>query len=496
MAAGAVRSSRLRRTAQLWTALCFLVLFLAYLLFFAAMWFVTVYGDVGFDSILFTLQSSMSGVQSGLIRSYLLGGLLPAVLSFALTVLVVQLPLLREELGRRLLSLVLSGVLVAVAGHETGLWTYLQNRMVKTELYASQYVDPKDVQIAFPEEKRNLIYLFLESMEISYLSQELGGALDANIIPELYDLALENVNFSHNDGVGGFHATNGASWTIGAMVAHTAGVPLKTPSGNQNDYGNKTGSSVLPGLTTLTSILEENGYYTSLMVGSDANFGGRKSYFTTHGADAIYDLYTARTDGIIAPKYFNWWGYEDFYLFDYAKQELTELSQREEPFAFTMLTVDTHHVGGCLCQFCGSEREEQYENVISCSSRQVLEFVRWLQAQPFYENTTVVIVGDHLSMDRQYFQRNVDDAYDRLVYNCILNSPEEPLRSKNRDFTSLDLFPTTLAALGCQIEGNRLGFGTNLFSPLPTLSERMGYEEFNAELAKASEYYETFYVEP
>ena len=78
------------------------------------------------------------------------------------------------------------------------------------------------------------------SMETTYLSRELGGASDENLIPELYDLAKENTNFSHTDGVGGFHATSGASWTIGAMTAHTGGVPLKVPDGIQdwqNGYG-------------------------------------------------------------------------------------------------------------------------------------------------------------------------------------------------------------------------------------------------------------------
>ena len=86
---------------------------------------------------------------------------------------------------------------------------------------------------------------------------------------------------------------------------------------------------------------------------------------------------------------------EDKYLFEYAKQELTEISQQDEPFAFTMLTVDTHHIGGFTCQLCGSNYEESYENAIACASAQVYNFVRWLKEQPFYENTTIVITGDH-----------------------------------------------------------------------------------------------------
>lgn len=38
----------------------------------------------------------------------------------------------------------------------------------------------------------------------------------------------------------------------------------------------------------------------------------------------------------------------------------------------------------------------------------------------------------------------------------------------------MDLFPTMLASLGVQIEGNRLGLGTNLFSDKKTLMKELG----------------------
>jgi phosphoglycerol transferase len=209
----------------------------------------------------------------------------------------------------------------------------------------------------------------------------------------------------------------------------------------------------------------------------------------THGMDKVYDIYTARKDGIVPKNYFVWWGMEDLYLFEYAKQELTEISQKDEPFAFTMLTVDTHHIGGYQCFYCTDPYEETYEQSIACSSRQVLEFVRWLQEQPFYENTTVVITGDHLSMDNGYFERNVSPLYQRMVYNCILNAPVTTEHTKNREYCAVDLFPTTLAALGCTIEGDRLGLGVDLFSDTPTLSEQMGYYKFNEQMSRASDYY-------
>ena len=469
-----------------------ILLAFAFVCFFAARWFVTVYGRIGFDSILFTLQSSLSGVQSDLVRSYLLGGALPALVCTAMSCLI--LLILRGLPVRGLVSIltsvIASAFLLGYAAVDVELTDYVADLLWQGKLYEDEYVDPDSVTITFPEKKRNLIYIMLESMETTYLSKELGGASDENLIPELTALAEENINFSHNDAVGGFHATNGASWTIGAIVAQTAGIPLKTPPGIedwQNGYG-KDGV-FLPGVTSITNILDDAGYHTSFLCGSDANFGGRKTYYRTHGMDEIYDIYTARRDGIVPKDYFVWWGMEDLHLFDYAKQELTKISQQAEPFAFTMLTVDTHHIGGFQCAYCRGEYEERYEQSIACSSRQVQEFVSWLQQQDFYENTTVIITGDHLSMDNGYFQRNVDADYDRMVYNCILGSPITSDNTKNRTYCAVDLFPTTLAALGCTIEGDRLGLGVNLFSDKPTLAERWGFERFNRELARASDYY-------
>ena len=484
--------------AILLVLLCLLSL-VAFLGFFAAIWYRDVYGDTGFDSVLYTLTGGLGGMQTGLLINFLSGAILPAVLCTCGVALLLYLPRKREWMPPRgvanVISLLTSIALLTHAAFNIGLVQFIHAKTQLSEMYENEYVDPNTVEITFPEEKRNLIYIYLESMETSYLHTSEGGAMDVNLIPELTQLAQDNINFSHNEHVGGLVEVPGASWTVGAMVAQTAGVPLITPTDVddwQNGYG-KDGV-FLPGLTSLNNILADNGYNQALMVGSDANFGGRKTYFETHGVDRIYDLYTAWEDGIVPYGYFEWWGFEDKYLFEYAKQEITEMAAQEEPFAFTMLTVDTHHIGGYTCTLCGDDHAESYENAISCSSKQVAAFVKWIQAQPFYENTTVIITGDHFSMDSGYFDRNVEKGYVRHGYNCFLNAAAEvKIPPQNRQFSSLDMFPTTLAAMGCAIEGNRLGFGVNLFEGPPTLIEEFGYSAFCTELNKRTEYYENFY---
>ena len=62
--------------------------------------------------------------------------------------------------------------------------------------YEKEYVNPAKVKMTFPKEKKNLIYIFMESMESSYADKEDGGTMDDNYIPNLTKLAKENINFS------------------------------------------------------------------------------------------------------------------------------------------------------------------------------------------------------------------------------------------------------------------------------------------------------------
>ena len=77
------------------------------------------------------------------------------------------------------------------------------------------------------------------------------------------------------------------------------------------------------------------------------------------------------------------------------------------------------------------------------------------------------------------------------MYNCFINTDTETDSAlTNRQCSPMDMFPTVLAAIGYEIEGDRLGIGTNLFSEKKTLTEMLGYEMLNEELYKKSAYFE------
>lgn len=330
----------------------------------------------------------------------------------------------------------------------------------------------------------------MESMETTYEDYENGGAFEESLIPELNLLANQNLTFSYgNKDNNGFYVPFMSGWTAAAMVGQTSGVPLNIPI-DANGYVSE--DSFLPGTYSIGQILEANGYQNELLIGSDGGFGGRKFYFKQHGNFNIVDYYTAIKNGWIAKGYRAWWGYEDLKLFEFAKTELTRLASVGQPFNFNMLTADTHFVGGYPCPECEDLYGDQYSNVIRCSSKHVTELVQWIQEQPWYENTTIVLAGDHKCMDSDWFKNIEASGYTRKCYYAIVNPAIQPETQKSRKITTYDLFPTTLASLGVTFNNNRLGLGTNLYTQTPTLIEKLGYKKLDKELTRHSNYYDKY----
>ena len=495
------------RTGLFWRipvdGLALAVLALSLFLFFSARWYLRRYGDVGFESVLYAIRFHASVAEKGQIRSFVHRAVLPALAVF----LAVLVPLFAAPRGRRLrigpvrvwpfspwgrlfVAVLVSAPLVVSAARRFGAADWLRSRAEASTLYEKEYVDPASVRISFPERRRNLVCLYIESCETTFFSTAQGGALPESAMPELFALAQEGVSFSRGEGLGGWDHAEGTGWTSGAMVALTAGVPLTLPV-RINSYGDY--ERFLPGVRALGDLLRDAGYRQALVIGSDKTFGGRDKYYLQHGTDEVLDYGTALRDGVVSPGYKVWLVIDDRHLYPWAEREIRRLADGDRPFAVTILTADTHAPDGYVCPLCPTNYPSQYANVFACASRQAGEFVDWLRRQDFWENTTVLVCGDHLCHAPDLFSGSLGGVprVRRFVYNCILNSVREasPDRAKNRVFTPMDLYPTLVSALGCTIEGDRLGLGTDLFSDRATLAERMGLRALNAEIRRMSDFY-------
>ena len=477
---------------ELLCMLAVLFSFLAILLHEAANWMLATWTNLSMEELVAQLKTPIQGTSHEVLWDFVETCVPAAVMAVFFVVIVIALARKTKitkwivQIGAVAGSMALIVSSAQMVWNELDVGEYLENQKTESHFIEDNYANPNQIQIRFPEQKRNLIYIFMESMETTYASKDVGGGLDFNCIPELTQLAMENVNFSGTEQLGGIYPTDGSTWTMGAMVAQTSGLPLKL---NLRAENVSEDIEVLPKAKTIGDILGEQGYRQEIMFGSEGEFAGRKQYFEKHGGYEVLDYkYAAENGWLPSPDYRVWWGYEDEKLFEFAKVRLNELGNGQQPFNFTMLTVDTHFEDGYPCRLCQDLYGEQYANVMACSSRQLVEFIRWIQQQPFYENTTIVLVGDHLTMDSD-FCANVSPEYQRGVLNIFVNAPVMAVNTKNRIASTMDMFPTTIAALGGEIEGDRLGLGTNLFSGRPTLAEELGMDQLNAEVRKNSLFY-------
>ena len=481
--------------------LIFLLLIFSFFLYFSLQYLLDNWEELTVEEILYHIKSPMGGASEGLVQLFILSVLLPTVGLSALLIFFYFLPEKKFPLISRtiffakkkmylgfcfFLALFFFSLTLIDAWDSISLGSYLSSQLHSSKFIEENYVDPKGIELHFPEKKRNLIYIYMESTELTFMDEAHGGAFPDNLLPEMTALSKEGEDFSgEGDSRNGGIALPGATWTMGAIFAQSTGLPLKI-SIEQNSMDSQ--KAFFPSVTALQDILKEEGYTQKFLLGSVGYFGGRELYMKDHGDVKVEDFSYWKRKNKFPKDYWVNWGFEDEKLYSYAREELSNLAKEDKPFNLTLLTVDTHFPDGYVCRLCQNNYpDNQYANVYRCASRQVTDFVNWIKKQDFYENTTIVISGDHPTMDRDFCD-HVPKSYQRKVYTVFLNAAAKRKERNKREYATFDYFPTTLAAMGVEIPGNRLGLGTDLFSGESTLTEKFGKKEEKKELEERSDF--------
>ena len=472
----------------------FCLLFIAVMLISTSYWIVDKFGEVTLEQVLFHIYMPLDADQK-MIVSFIRNTIFWAIGVVALVGFLIcdkfyfkGIRTIKKLFQRHLTAFVFAVVIISliVAYVQLNVHGVIKSYMYPEKLsrfYEIYYTNPRQVQLTFPSKKQNLILIFLESIETSF-----ADSFDVNLIPNIENLAKENLSFSDRNALGGASSMEGTGWTSAGLVSQICGIPLRMPI-NSNHY--RMYSSFLPGAVCLPDILKENGYTIDFLIGSEGQFAGLNAFFNTHGNIRLKDFHYFKETKKIPSNYRVYWGMEDAKLYEFAKEELQLLSQQKAPFFFGMMTIDSHFADGYLDEkTCHQPYNETYKNVISCADSKIGLFIDWLQEQPFYKDTTVVLVGDHLCMNKHIF----NDKMHRKMINIFMNPYKKPQETTNRQFTPFDIYPTILEAMGIQIEGSRLALGTSLFSGRPTLLEEIkDIRYFNEEIMRRSAVYDQIF---
>lgn len=461
------------------------IILIASVIFFSTLWYKKTF-NVKLRELLYTIKSPLKGADINFLKE------LVRYICIAAAVVISVIAIYHHYF---VIGISVTFLLIAIwyLNEQLDILGYIKSQFLQTKIYEQYYVNPREVEINESEKgAKNLIWIIVESLENTYAGEASGIKKDDlnNYIPKLTKLAQDNISFSNNELLGGARCPEGAGWTMGAIFAQTAGLPFSFPIEGNSMNQHK---SFAPGVCALGDILKEKGYYQEFICGSNAEFGGRRAYFEQHGIDDILDLGEAKKRGYIEKYHANkcGWGLLDYEMYDVAKKEIINVSKTKEKFALTMLTIDTHHVGGYWCEKCPElYGDDKLGNTLACMDNQLDDFINWIKAQDFYKDTCVVITGDHPRMDNLHVENT--EYMNRTIYNCFINSvfTAKEEYTRNREFTSFDFYPTVLKAMGYEIDNNRLGLGADLFSNNKTIIECMEYKAFNIELTKKSKFYE------
>ena len=477
-------------------AVRFLLCYLGGMLFIMPFWISGTFGGgVTVEQMLFHLLSGSEGVigtDSAVKTSFILFNLVAPFL-FPLLLAAGQWQTSRitadekqkkidKAVGRACLIFFVAGT--ATFSWKINLYQYIRSRFGE-DTFSGLYADPAKIHFKSPARKKNLILIYVESLECDL----------AHIGPRRID-AISPIEELPGYHVKNFMQAPGTGWSIAGMISSQAGIPVKPFY--YNDEGNFMGKKVqqgyYPNLVSFGDILAKDGYIQYFLVGPDLKFSGMDKFYFKHGCNRGIGRDEWLSFGLDRKSFTGWGsGLHDDDLLDQAYRIIAENRLKNRPFAVTIMTADTHFPDGYPSPKCNKdEANESFIGAFRYTSRCLAGFVNRLISEGILKDTDIVIMGDHLFMAsdsqlKDYFSN------DRRVYFKIITANK---RKPNREtMTHFDVAPTILDLLGkIKNSDTKYGLGISLFSHIsPVEYDRHLRQVMSEDILSPSIVYDQFW---
>lgn len=427
------------------TGISFSFLYIGILGFLAVFWIQYYFGDIQWEQILLNLTQPLQGVAMGLVIS---GVGLIGILGLVFAAVIYYLIQSFSPHYQRIVASLMGSLFLLYPMIHWNVYDFILSRMITSTLYEEEHVVPE-----IQTNGRNLILIVLESYEKSFQNETILGQ---NLSPYLSRIQSENTSFS------GFYQLRQTSWTITSLMSSFCGVPLKL---NNMFVDLSMYRSFIPGLSCWPAQLKEQGYQTVLMKAASIQFTGTDRFALQHGFQKAVGYRELKdTYGYVAKSH---WGLNDHQFYQAVKDELLALSQTGKPFLLATVQVDTHNPTGFLNETCQAVYHD-FRDAVICSDKEAGKLIQWIQKQSFYPNTTIIVMGDHLTPNTD-IDSYMEKIPEREIYLTVIN-PSSNKTPYTHTFTNLDVAPTILDAVGFEFDG-RYGLGRSLFRPDKTLIE-------------------------
>lgn len=360
--------------------------------------------------------------------------------------------------GLASIALFLAGT--SAASSSMGIPAYIRGIVTDASI-SNYYKEP--VITSTPDDPKNLVVIYLESMDADFGSPEYMGE---DLLSDLHSsttgwASLPNLTMSPYYG-----------YTMGGVVTTQCGIPPKPAEGMimteaapqaNNNIGDGL-ATYMPGATCLGDVLQEAGYHNVYMGGAPESFASKGTFLSSHGFDTVLGYEHWRAQG---ETQFSGWGLSDQRLFENAKEEVRELHKSDEPFTLSMITLDNH---APITDFgyCPDTTGNLEKNTVRCQSHIVSDFIDDMDTNGILDDTVVVVMADHQAFttaDIASYKRDMGwRAQQQLpLFNAVW-SPDGAAFARESG-TQAHMYPTMLQLLGFGLQDHQAGMGVSLLVP-------------------------------
>lgn len=259
---------------------------------------------------------------------------------------------------------------------------------------------------------KNIVVISMESLEKGFLTKSYA---DENITPNLNRLAAENYFQNMRQSGGG--------WTAGSLYTTLTGIPPFFKNPDNGNYIFQDIESI--NFSTLGEVLKKAGYASRYLI-SDAEFAGSNFLLKTNHFQVISNK---NGENLGAFKTAN-----DLDLFAEAKKQVDVLSNRKQPFALFLSTINSHFPRGLYDPRMESlikKKKPDFKNEIDFSVMAtdylVGDFIDYLKSKKLLDNTVFFIYPDHTMMGNGAPIRKLESLGRGLF--LITNAKESDLKS-------------------------------------------------------------------
>ncbi len=348
--------------------------------------------------------------------------------------------------------------------------------------FYSLYKIPK-IDQTLNKETKNIIFIYLESFEQTYLDNELFPWL-TNWLNKLKNNSIyfENIKQAYS-----------TNWTIWWMVWSQCWIPLIMRwdikvNENIDEY------NFLSWAFCIWDFLKKYSYNLNYYWWASLDFAWKWNFYKTHWFNNI--KWSKELINELDNKNYrnNWWLYDDT-TFDKAYEQYKILSKKDENFWLFLITLDTHWWKWMLSESCidrtyTSNKNKNILNLLNnyyCTDYLLDNFIEKIKSSDNFKNTIIAITSDHLINNSIDSNKNIvntikEENKERKMLFMIIDE-NQTKKEIEKNWTTLDIWATVLSKMWFNIKNFWLWI--NLFSNWESLD--------NNTLQSYKEYYTDFW---